>query len=68
MCRESKRQKEVQKITIEQFKSIRADLPEGLNVLVVVDAALDLPISELLALKWEDLDIEKKTVFIRRNR
>jgi hypothetical protein len=34
----SKRQKENQQITVEQFKSIRGDLPELLNVLVLVDA------------------------------
>jgi integrase len=62
----SKRQKEVQRITVDQFRSIRRDLPEVLNMLVVVDAALGLRISELLALKWEDLDFEKKTIFIRR--
>jgi hypothetical protein len=35
----SKRQKEIQQITVEQFKSIRADLAEVLNVLVLVDAS-----------------------------
>ena len=62
----SKRQKEIQQITVDQFQSIRADLPEVLNVLVLVDAALGLRISELLALQWEDLDVAKKTIFIRR--
>lgn len=62
----SKRQKEIQPITVEQFKSIRADLPEVLNVLVLVDASFALRISELLALQWGDLDVAKKTIFIRR--
>ncbi len=62
----SKRQKEIQQITVEQFKSIRADLPEVLNVLVLVDASFALRISELLALQWEDLDVAKKTIYIRR--
>ena len=62
----SKRQKEIQQITVEQFKAIRADLPELLNILVLVDAALGLRVSELLALKWEDLDVTNKTIFIRR--
>jgi integrase len=62
----SKRQKEIQQITVEQFKSIRADLAEVLNVLVLVDASFGLRISELLALQWEDLDVAKKTIFIRR--
>ena len=62
----SKRQKEIQQITVEQFKSIRADLPEVLNVLVLADASLALRISELLALQWEDLDVASKTIFIRR--
>ena len=62
----SKRQKEIQQITVEQFKAFRADLPELLNILVLVDAALGLRVSELLALKWEDLDVTNKTMFIRR--
>jgi integrase len=62
----SERQKEIQQITVNQFKVLLADLPEVLKMLVVVDAALGLRISELLALKWEDLDIENKTIFIRR--
>ncbi len=62
----SKRQKEIQQITVEQFKSIRADLPEVLDVLVLVDASFGLRISELLALQWEDLDAAKKTISIRR--
>ena len=62
----SERQKEIQKITVEQFKAIRADLSELLNILVLVGAAFGLRISELLALQWRDLDIAKKTVFIRR--
>ncbi len=62
----SKRQKEIQQITVEQFKSIRADLPEVLNVLVLVDASFGLRVSELLALQWGDLDVAKKAIFIRR--
>gem|GEM_PF-2216800 len=62
----TKRQKEIQQITVEQFKVIRADLSEVLNMLVLVGAAFGLRISELLALQWGDLDIANKTIFIRR--
>ena len=61
----SERQKELQQITVDQFKAIRAVLSEVLSGMVQVDAACGLRISELLALRWEDVDFAKKTVFIR---
>jgi integrase len=62
----SKRQKKVPEITFVQFKAILARLPEPLNVMVLLAAAHGLRVSELLALKWEDIDEEKKTISIVR--
>lgn len=62
----SKRQKEIQQITVDQFKALRTDLPDVLDMMVLVDAAFGLRISELLALQWQDIDVAKKTVFIQR--
>lgn len=47
----SDRQETLQQITVKKFNSIRADLPELLDMLLLVDAALDLRISELLVLQ-----------------
>lgn len=62
----SKRQKKIAEITFEQFQAIYRALPEPLNVMLLVDGALGLRISELVALKWEDFDEKAKTVAIRR--
>ncbi|MGB6689397.1 MAG: site-specific integrase [Terracidiphilus sp.] len=62
----SKRQKPIEGITVEQFREIFGLLPEPLNIMLLVDGALGLRISELLALKWEDMDETVKTIKIRR--
>jgi len=62
----SKRQKKIAEVTIEQFKAIFAKLPEPLNVMVLLAGAYGLRVSELLALKWEDIDESKKTISIVR--
>jgi integrase len=62
----SKRQKKVAEITIAQFKAIFSKLPEPLNVMVFLAGAYGLRVSELLALKWEDVDANKKTLSIVR--
>jgi integrase len=41
-------------------------LPEPLKVMVIVDGSLGLRISELLALKWEDIDFKARTIIIQR--
>lgn len=62
----SKRQKKVVEVTIEQFTAIYAKLPEPLNIMFLLAGAYGLRISELLALKWEDIDEKKKTIAIVR--
>lgn len=62
----SKRQKKVVEVTIDQFKAVLAKLPEPLNVMVLLAGAYGLRVSELLALKWEDIDTDKKTISIVR--
>jgi integrase len=62
----TKRQKTIPEVTIDQFKAIFAKLPEPLNIMVLVDGAYGLRISELVALQWEDIDEQKKTILIRR--
>jgi integrase len=62
----SKRKKKITEITIEGFQKLIRSLPEPLNVMVLVCGCLGLRISELLALKWEDIDFDKKTIAIQR--
>ena len=62
----SKRQKKKKQITIEWFHRLIRALPEPLNVMVIVDGSLGLRISELLALKWEDIDFKARTIIIQR--
>jgi integrase len=62
----SKRQKKIPEITFAQFKAILAKLPEPLNIIVLLAGAYGLRVSEVLALKWEDIDDNKKTIAIVR--
>jgi integrase len=43
-----------------------AALPEPINLMVLVTGSLGLRISETLALKWEDIDVEAGTILIQR--
>jgi integrase len=62
----SKRQKKISEVTVAQFKTIYARLPEPLNVMVLLAGAYGLRVSELLALKWEDIDERARTISIVR--
>lgn len=62
----SKRQKKIPQITVEDFQRLLRRLPELLKIMVFVDGCLGLRISELLALKWEDIDSTEKVISIQR--
>lgn len=62
----SKRQKKVQPITTEQFRTLVEALPEPLNIMCLLTGSLGLRVSELLALKWADVDWTEKLVSIER--
>ena len=62
----SKRQKKKKQITVEWFHRLIKALPEPLNIMVIVDGCLGLRISELVALKWEDIDSKVRTIMIQR--
>jgi integrase len=62
----SKRQKKVTEVTVEGFQALLKALPEPLNIMVLVDGCLGLRISELLALKWEDIDFKAGKITIIR--
>ncbi|MGD0940078.1 MAG: tyrosine-type recombinase/integrase [Terracidiphilus sp.] len=62
----SKRQKKKKQITMDWFHRLIKALPEPLNIMVIVDGCLGLRISELVALKWEDVDPKIRTIMIQR--
>jgi len=62
----TKRQKKKVEITVADFQKLLGKLPEPLNIIVLVAGAYGLRISEVLALKWEDIDSKKQTIHIRR--
>lgn len=62
----TKRQKRIPEISVSDFKKLLATLPEPLHTMVLVAGAYGLRISELLALKWEDIDEKAKTISIVR--
>ena len=62
----SKRQKKKKQITVEWFHRLIKALPEPLNIMVIVDGSLGLRISELVTLKWEDVDPKLRTIMIQR--
>jgi len=62
----SKRQKPIAEISIPQFRKLIASLPEPVNVMALVAGALGLRVSELVALRWEDIDWRRKQITIQR--
>lgn len=63
----SKRQKKIIILTPDQFKSLVEALPVPLNLMVLVTGCLGLRVGEVLALHWEDIDWEEKTITIQRS-
>ena len=63
----SKREKQIVILTPDQFKSLVAELPSPLNLMVLITGSLGLRVGETLALHWSDIDRAEKTVTIQRN-
>ena len=53
-------------ITPEQFQQICDRLQEPFRTMVVIAMCLGLRVSEILALKWSDLDFEEGTLMVTR--
>jgi integrase len=62
----TKRQKNIVVISPAQFRQIVKALPEPYNLMVLVCGCMGLRVSEMLALKWDDFNLEAQTVTIRR--
>ncbi len=62
----SKRRKKPIVLTMDQYFAVLARLPEPYRLMVEVAQCLGLRVSELLGLKWEDVDFENFTLAVRR--
>ncbi|HWX55521.1 MAG TPA: site-specific integrase [Verrucomicrobiae bacterium] len=54
-------------ITVEQFHSLLPLLPSHVRMMVVLAMCTGMRISEILALRWIDIDFEQKLLTIRRS-
>jgi len=62
----SKRQKPIAQLAIAQFQKLIESLPEPINIMTLVAGGLGLRVSELVALKWEDIGWKNKQISIER--
>lgn len=53
-------------LTIDEFRRLLGALPERPKFIVTIMFGLGLRISEVLGLKWSDVDFQSKTITIRR--
>jgi integrase len=60
------RDKEVVTLSVAEFNRLFDALPVPLGLMILVAGSLGLRVSEIVALKWEDFDWERKTVRIQR--
>jgi len=62
----SKRRKKPFVLTVEQYYAVRDQLVEPYRTMVIVAQCLGLRVSEILALKWEDIDFESLALRVTR--
>ena len=60
----TKRQKRITIISPQQFRTLVDSLPEPYSLMVLVCGALGLRVSEVLGLKWADIDLAHGTLSI----
>lgn len=54
-------------ITVDQFHALLPLLPSHVRMMVVLALCTGMRISEILALRWMDIDFERKAISIRRS-
>ena len=62
----SRRSREIRILTWEEFSRLRVELKEPFRTMAVVAACCGLRVSELLALKWDDVDWFGKKLRVER--
>ena len=62
----SKRKKKVVPLTMKQFRDLVEALPEPFNIMALLTGCLALRVSEMVALKWEDIDAKLSQIMIQR--
>lgn len=63
----SRRTRKLVLVTIEQYQRLLALLPHHCRVMVILAMCLGLRVSEILGLRWEDVDLEKRSLQVRRS-
>lgn len=63
----SKRTRKIVLVTTEQYQALLPLLPHHCRVMVILAMCLGLRVSEILGLRWEDVDMEQATLEIRRS-
>lgn len=59
--------KQIRTLTTEEFQRLPTELREPANLMVLLAGCLGLRVSEILALKWEDIDEADATIAIQRS-
>jgi integrase len=62
----SKREKEPRVLTPEQFAKLLEIVPEPYRTMIIVSMCLGLRCSEMVGLRWADIDFLAEVIFIRR--
>jgi integrase len=63
----TKRRKRPVILTVESFEAVVAKLREPYRTMVLVAQCLGLRVSEITALKWEDLEVEARQLLVQRS-
>jgi integrase len=62
----SKRKKKIMQLTMKEFRDLVQALPEPLNLMALLSGCPGLRVSEMVALKWEDIDPTSQQIAIQR--
>jgi integrase len=63
----TRRRKRPRILTVEEFHKLLPLIPEPYRTMVLAAQCLGLRVSEILALKWEDVDLKALTIMARRS-
>ena len=62
-----RRQKTPRRLSVEEFRTLLAELPEPCRSMAILAGCLGLRVSEILGLQWGDIDLLRSTMSIRRS-